>query len=194
MKNDETSPYLTGKILLATPSMGDPRFSRAVIFICSHDQKGAMGLVVNHTLPGLSFQQLVGQLKIQSDITVDLHKPRFRVMSGGPVESGRGFMLHTPDFQRHETVLLKSGFGVTGTVEALKDVLRGEGPQDMLFVLGYAGWTAGQLDAELQQNSWLVSDPDPSIIFHSIPEEKWTMAIERLGINPGMLSSVSGTA
>ena len=127
MKNDETSPYLTGKILLATPSMGDPRFSRAVIFICSHDQKGAMGLVINHTLPGLSFQQLVGQLKIQSDITVDLHKPRFRVMSGGPVESGRGFMLHTPDFQRHETVLLKSGFGVTGTVEALKDVLRGEG-------------------------------------------------------------------
>jgi putative transcriptional regulator len=194
MGSIKSNGYLTGKLLLAMPNMEDSRFHRAVIFICSHDEKGAMGLVINHTLPELSFYDLVDQLKIQSDIKIDLHKIKFPVMNGGPVESARGFLLHSADFKRMETTTVNDHYGITGTVEALKDVVRGQGPEKLLFILGYAGWTAGQLDMELQQNAWLVVDPDPSIIFHGIPEEKWTMGIVKLGINPAMLSGAAGRA
>lgn len=186
--------YLAGKLLLAMPNMGDPRFHRAVIFMLSHNQNGAMGLVVNHTLPGVAFSELIDQLKIESDIKVDFKKLGLPVMSGGPVEAARGFLLHSLDFRRKETVSIDEGYGITGTVEALKDIAGGKGPDHLLFILGYAGWTAGQLDREIQENAWLVVDPDPAIIFHDKPEEKWQMAIKRLGVDPGMLSGAAGSA
>ncbi|HBR69260.1 MAG TPA: hypothetical protein DEA55_07790, partial [Rhodospirillaceae bacterium] len=160
----------------------------------AHDANGAMGLVINHTLPGLEFEELVEQLGITSDIEIRLDSDSVPVMSGGPVEAARGFVLHSGDFSRKDTVKIDDLYSVTGTVEALKDIATGNGPDNMLFILGYAGWSAGQLDSEMQQNAWLVVDPDPSLIFHANPDKKWDMAIEKLGIDPLMLSSESGRA
>lgn len=186
--------YLDGKLLIATPAIDDPRFERAVIFLCTHDENGAMGLVINHTLPGIQFRDLVGQLKIESDIKVDLGAAQFSVMSGGPVESARGFLLHSGDFMKSDTLRLKDGFGVTGTVDALKDVVRGQGPEKMLFALGYAGWGAGQLDEEIQNNVWMVADADEEIIFNLNHGDKWNMAFQKMGIDIGRLSVTSGLA
>jgi putative transcriptional regulator len=185
------SLYLTGKLLLAMPSMGDPRFHRAVIFMCAHDTNGAMGLVINHTLPGLEFSQLLSQLKIVSDINVNFRD--LPVMAGGPVESARGFLLHSGEFTRKDTVKIDT-YGITGTIEALRDIVAGNGPGQLLFILGYAGWGAGQLDREIQDNAWLVVDADPEIIFHAEADEKWEMACAKLGINPAMLSGEAGRA
>jgi len=188
------NPYLTGKLLLAMPGMGDLRFHKAVIFICAHDVNGAMGLVVNHTLPGLEFNQLLGQLGIPSNIEVNLSDLSVPIMSGGPVEAARGFLLHSGDFSQDDTIRIDELYSVTGTVDALKEVASGKGPEKMLFILGYAGWSPGQLDEEIQNNSWLVVDPDPSLIFDADPEEKWTRAVQKLGIDPGMLSGTAGRA
>ena len=184
--------YLAGKLLIAMPNMGDPRFHRAVIFVCAHDEDGAMGLVINHEMPGIEFQDLLKQIKFESDITFDAVD--LPVMYGGPVESARGFILHSKDFSRDETMTVGQIYGVTGTVEALRDVAEGQGPKDVLFILGYAGWDAGQLDDEIQQNAWLVVDPDPNLIFNEDAESKWTRAINKLGFDPGMLSGNAGSA
>lgn len=184
--------YLAGKLLLAMPVMGDPRFHRAVIFLCAHDVNGAMGLVVNHTLPGVQFKQLLDQLKIASNIEIDLRNFTIPILSGGPVEGSRGFLLHSSEFRQSDTITIDPSFSVTGTIDALKAVAKGEGPEQMLFILGYAGWGAGQLEKELQDNAWLVADPDPDIIFKAQPEQKWERAVQKLGVNPAMLSSAAG--
>lgn len=186
--------YLTGKLLIAMPSMGDPRFDRAVIFICSHDEEGAMGLVINHALPGIDFSDLVKQLKVKSDIKVDFEKLDLPVMYGGPVESARGFLLHSGDFIRAETMQINQLYGVTGTLDALKDIALGKGPENLMFILGYAGWDAGQLESEIMQNVWLVSEPDKEIIFAPNCQNKWTQAVGKLGIDPAMLSGEIGSA
>jgi putative transcriptional regulator len=192
MGNEST--YLAGKLLLAMPAMGDPRFHRAVIFMCAHDANGAMGLVINHTLAGIEFSHLLEQLGMASDIKVPLGPENVPVMSGGPVEGARGFILHTRDFSQKDTIYVGDAYSVTGTVEALREVAQGNGPDQLLFILGYAGWGAGQLEQELQQNSWLVVDPDPSLIFHADPEEKWSLAVGKLGFDPAMLSVQAGRA
>ncbi|MDH5722152.1 MAG: YqgE/AlgH family protein [Alphaproteobacteria bacterium] len=186
--------FLKGKLLIAMPNMGDTRFERAVIFMCDHDENGAMGLIVNQTIPQIEFSELVSQLKIESDITLNMPEVDMIVMNGGPVEAARGFLLHSSEFSKKDTVKFEPDYGVTGTVEALKDVVTGQGPEKKLFMLGYAGWGAGQLEAELQHNSWLVVEPDPAIIFHNDNNEKWTMAIGKLGFEPGMLSTLTGCA
>lgn len=184
--------YLTGKLLIAMPNMGDPRFHRAVIFVCAHDDEGAMGLVINHEMPGLEFGELVSQLKFESDITFDdLELP---VMYGGPVESARGFLLHSTDFKRVDTMRISDEYNITGTVDALEEIMQGEKPENMMFILGYAGWTAGQLEDEIQQSAWLVVDPDPALIFEGDPDSKWLRAVNKLGIDPAMLSGASGRA
>lgn len=194
MAQSKKEGYLAGKLLLATPGMGDPRFHRAVIFLCAHDENGAMGLVINHVMPGVGFRDLVGQLKVQSDIKLDLEKLDMNVMCGGPVESARGFLLHSSDFVRDDTLRVDNLYGVTGTVEALREVVYGNRPDAMLFILGYAGWDAGQLDIEIQDNAWLVVDPDPDLVFGGEPEEKWTRAVRKLGVDPAMLSAFTGRA
>lgn len=186
--------YLAGKLLIAMPSMGDPRFHRAVIFLCAHDKKGAMGLVINHILPGVEFTELLSQLKINSDITLDMAGLSIPVLSGGPVEGSRGFLLHSEDFKQLDTVTVTQKFGVTGTVEALKAVANGRGPQKLLFILGYAGWGAGQLETEILENAWLVTEPDPEIIFSASPDDKWQLAIQKMGIELAMLASTGGRA
>jgi len=182
--------YLVGRLLLAMPQMGDPRFYKAVVFVCSHDENGAMGLVINHALPGLDIGALLQQMKIE----VDESTQDTPVMSGGPVESARGFILHSNDFKQKDTVHVCDDISVTGTVDALKVIATGQGPAQMLFILGYAGWGAGQLDQELQQNAWLVIDPDADLIFGPGTDEKWDRAVRKLGIDPGMFSGASGSA
>jgi putative transcriptional regulator len=186
--------YLTGKLLIAMPAMGDPRFDRAVIFVCSHDEGGAMGLVINHALPNIQFGDLVKQLKIESDIKVNFNKMKLPVMYGGPVESARGFLLHSGDFSRDETMQVNSLYGVTGTLDALKDIARGNGPENLMFILGYAGWEAGQLESEIMQNVWLIAEPDEELVFAANHQVKWTQAIGKLGIDPAMLSVEAGSA
>jgi putative transcriptional regulator len=183
-----------GKLLLAMPSIGDPRFHKAVILICAHDEKGAMGLVVNNRLPELKFPELLEQLGVSSDIKVGSPAFSLAVMSGGPVETTRGFLLHSSEFQRSGTVTVDEDFSITGTIEALREFAHGTGPEHALFVLGYAGWGQGQIEQELQQNAWLMVDPDPAIIFHANPDEKWTMAMNKLGFDPAQLSTQVGRA
>lgn len=181
---------LMGKLLIAMPQMGDTRFHKAVIFMCAHDANGAMGLVINHILPGLDLGELLEQLHIEEkNPQVDIP-----VMSGGPVETARGFILHEGSFSATESLEIKSNIYVTGTIDALKAVAKGQGPKNMLFILGYAGWGAGQLDQEMQQNSWLVIDADTDVIFESAPEDRWDRAIKKLGIDPLMLFDTTGHA
>lgn len=185
---------MNGKLLLAMPSMSDPRFHKSVIFVCAHDENGAMGLVVNQKMQGVAFSKLLEQLGLLSDIDVSKGDINIPVMSGGPVEAQRGFVLHGSDFNREETISVNEDFAVTGTVEALKDIAQGNGPDELLFVLGYAGWSPGQLDDEIQQNAWLMLDADQQIIFGTGPDDKWDAAIKRLGIDPSMLSGEAGRA
>ncbi len=187
-----TSPWLAGRVLLAMPGMADPRFHRAVIFLCAHDANGAMGLVINHVMPGLDLGTLLEQLDAGKIKPV---KPATRiVLSGGPVEAARGFILHSQDYAQKDTVKIGADFSVTGTVDALRAIAAGQGPQNMLFILGYAGWGAGQLEDEIRANAWLVADADPGLIFGAPTETKWDAAVRSLGVDPAMLSGVAGKA
>ena len=194
MGNKVKASYLTGKLLLAMPGMGDQRFNRAVILLCAHDEEGAMGLVINNEMPNVEFSDLAKQLKFESDIRINFDNIHLPVLSGGPVETARGFLLHSGDFTRPDTMRVDDAYGVTGTTDALRDVALGNGPRDMLFVLGYAGWDAGQLDIEIQENAWLVADPDQSLVFDDDVAGKWSRAMAKLGIDPVLLSGASGRA
>lgn len=191
-KKDDDLQRLMGRVLVAMPNMGDPRFHRAVILLCAHDEHGAMGLVLNHVLPGVDMRHLLEQLHIE--ISTNAALGDVAVMSGGPVENARGFILHTHDFHQDDTILISPHLAVTGTVDALRSVAAGQGPEQMVFILGYAGWTEGQLESEIQQNVWLVCDADPELIFNVPPEEKWNKAIGSLGIDLAMLSGEAGRA
>lgn len=192
-ESEKDKSYLTGRLLLAMPAMGDTRFHKAVIYLCAHDKNGAMGLVINHKLPGVDLAQLLAQLNIKPEENNN-KTPDTVVMSGGPVETARGFVLHSNDFRQEDTIKIDDEFSVTGTIDALKAIASGNGPNKMLFILGYAGWSSGQLDQEIQQNAWLIADPDPDLIFKASPEEKWVKAIKKLGVDPAMLSGAAGTA
>ena len=184
--------YLSGKLLLAMPGIGDPRFHRSVIFLCVHDEQGAMGLVINTEVPDINFGQVIDNLGLQSDIEVDLDALKLPVISGGPVEGSRGFLLHTAEFRHQDTIEISPEFSLTGTTDALQDIIDGKGPDEALFILGYAGWTAGQLEQELQQNAWLVLDPDPDLVFAPDIHAKWTLALDKPGLDPALLSSDTG--
>ncbi len=188
--------YLAGKILISMPQMGDPRFHRAVVFMCAHDANGAMGLVINHLLPGFDFSELLTQLQVVSEKMAEhpvLFPPQ-PVFSGGPVESARGFILHGSDFSLADTIKINRDIYVTGTLDALKAIAAGAGPQKMRFVLGYAGWGPGQLEREIRENAWLVTDPDPETVLAGDPENMWERAIRTLGIDPLVFSGAAGRA
>ena len=184
------SAYLTGRLLLAMPGMADPRFHRAVIFICAHDANGAMGLVLNQPAAGVT----LGKVLDQMNITANPGQAGLPVLTGGPVDNNRGFVLHTPDFRQPDTVRVNDDFCVTSTIDALKAVAVGKGPSNLLFMLGYSGWGAGQLEKELQENAWLVADPRPSLVFTTTASEKWSAAIKSLGFDLAMLSEEAGRA
>ena len=184
------SGYLTGQFLVAMPGMTDPRFQRTVIYLCIHNADGAMGLVVNRLVDSLTFDELLEQL----DIARSLGRDEIRVHFGGPVESGRGFVLHSTEYMRDGTVLMDNGIGLTATIDILRDIAGGTGPRDSLLALGYAGWGAGQLDSEIQENSWLTVPADPALLFDTALDRKWGRAVGVLGFDPRLLSAEFGRA
>lgn len=191
---DKDKLYLSGQLLLAMPAVGDPRFHKAVILICAHDAKGAMGISLNQPLPGLDFAKLIEQFDIKLENGGDnplLSRP---VMCGGPVENARGFLLHSREFVTNDTIKVSRDFSVSGTLAALKAAAEGRGPRNVLFALGYAGWGVGQLESEIQDNAWLTTPATEELVFNTEPEMMWDRAMAHIGIDPAMLSSVSGRA
>ncbi len=182
---------LTGKLLIAMPAMSDPRFAQSVVFMCAYSGEGAMGLIVNKPADGLSLHALLDQLDIShEDASTDLP-----VHFGGPVENGRGFVLH--DGAHHSsisTLEVNDAFGMTATLDILEDIASGQGPKQSLVALGYAGWGPGQLEAEISQNAWLTVEADPDLVFGPQDDCKWEAALNKLGVSSVTLSSEAGHA
>lgn len=182
--------FLEGKLLLAMPGMGDPRFDRSVIYLCSHSSEGAMGLVINRPIDDLSFEQLLDQLGIDTAGPV----AKISIHAGGPVETGRGFVLHSADYVQDSTLIVSETVALTATVDILRAMAEGRGPTHQLLALGYAGWGAGQLEHEMQANAWLNAPPDEEVMFNTQMEDKWPRAMAMLGIDLSMLSTEAGHA
>jgi putative transcriptional regulator len=181
---------LTGQLLIAMPAMPDPRFSHSVIFMCMHDERGAMGIIVNQVVDGLEFEKLLEQVGIKDAPP----KRRIAIHVGGPVETGRGFVLHSNDYSLDSTLDVNGGIRLTQSIEVLKEISRGGGPRQCLLALGYAGWGPGQLEREIKQNGWLNVQADEELIFGPAIDEKWRRALAKMGIDPTMLSSSAGRA
>jgi len=184
------SPYFESQLLVAMPTMPDPRFERSVVYLCAHSEEGAMGIVVNKPLQSLSFSELLDHLKIETESLDD----RIRVHFGGPVESARGFVLHSSDYMHDATMMVDDEFALTATVDVLKALAEGKGPRDSLLALGYAGWAPGQLDEEIQNNGWLTVPADEEVVFHLQNDLKWQSAVGRLGVDISNLSGDIGHA
>lgn len=186
----KSAGYLTGQLLIAMPNMRDPRFARSVIYVCAHNADGAMGLVVNRLVGSVTFPDLLEQLGIEGGTTCE----EIRVHFGGPVESGRGFVLHSGDYSHDSTLQVDKETALTATVDILSDIAQGRGPQRSLLALGYAGWGPGQLDSEFQANGWLSVAADEALIFDDDLDSKWERAIGKLGIDVSSLSGEAGHA
>lgn len=182
---------LSGKLLIAMPGMGDPRFDHSVVFICAHSDDGAMGLIVNKPARDLSFDELQEQLGIsRTDRSREI-----RVHFGGPVEHARGFVLHSADYGGEGTTLqVDESFGMTATLDILEAIAQGRGPSDSILALGYAGWGPGQLEGEILNNGWLTCDAKPDLVFSDQDDSKWTRALKTLGVDPLTLSAAAGRA
>jgi len=190
--------YLDGQMLIAMPSMRDERFARTLIYICAHSPDGAMGIVVNQPANNIKFPDLLVQLNVISDsdlIQLPLSAGCVQVLKGGPVDPGRGFVLHSSDyFAENLTLPIDDGICLTATLDVLKAIAAGNGPGNALLALGYAGWAAGQLEHEIQENGWLHCSADTDLIFGSDVDTKYDRALRKLGIHAGMLSSEAGHA
>ena len=186
----EFDSYLVGQLLIAMPGMRDPRFARSVVYICAHSAEGAMGLVINRVLDSLTFDELLEQLGIERTAP----RPSVAVHFGGPVETGRGFVLHSPDYRQDGTLSVADDVSLTATVDILRAIAVGEGPRRHLLALGYAGWGPGQLDGEIRANGWLNVAADEQLVFDANLESKWDRAMAKIGIDPRMLSDAAGHA
>ena len=186
----QENSYLAGKLLVAMPGMRDPRFAKTVIYMCAHSAEGAMGLVINKLLESLSVAELLERLGIDSrgfGADVNVH-------FGGPVETGRGFVLHSADLQYEGTLVINEMVALTATVDVLRAIVAGAGPRRHLCARGYAGWAPGQLDAEILANGWLHVAADEDMVFDDRLEDKWQRAMAKIGIDPRMLSDTAGHA
>lgn len=190
--------YLDGQMLIAMPTMRDERFARSVIYVCAHSSEGAMGIVVNQPAPNIRFSELLVQLEVIPAADLIQLPPRagvIKVLKGGPVETGRGFVLHSSDFYiENSTLPIDDGICLTATLDILKAIARGKGPQSAVLALGYAGWAPGQLEGEIQENGWLHCAADTELIFGPDIDGKYSQALRKIGIEPGKLSSQSGRA
>jgi len=187
----EEIPFLDGRLLVAMPGMGDLRFDKAVIFMCAHSPEGAMGLIINKSADDLAFPDLMKELGIGWD--TKLTSPKVHL--GGPVEHGRGFVLHPSDYHVDDaTMTIGDDFGMTATQEILKDIASGQGPDEFILALGYTGWGPGQLESELQHNGWLICESPTDLVFSKDNAAKWGQAIKGLGFDPRLLSAEGGRA
>ncbi len=190
--------YLDGQMLVAMPVMEDERFARSVIYVCAHSSEGAMGIIVNRPAGSIDFPELLVQLDIISEsdhIKLPETAESMKVLKGGPVETGRGFVLHSSDFFiKDATLPIDDDICLTATLDILKAIARGAGPKHAILALGYAGWAPGQLETEIQSNGWLHCPADPELVFGNDIEDKYLRALRKIGIDPGMLSNASGHA
>ena len=190
--------YLDGQLLIAMPAMGDDRFSRAVIYVCAHSSEGAMGIIVNQPAANISFPELLVQLEVipaADRIELPTRAEELKVLKGGPVETGRGFVLHSADyFIENSTLPIDEGVCLTATLDILKAIARGDGPASAILALGYAGWAPGQLENEIQHNGWLHCSADPDLLFGTDNDAKYERAMRKIGIDLGKLSSEAGHA
>ena len=200
-KTDDAAPsrgYLDGQMLIAMPMMSDERFARTLVYLCAHSSEGAMGIVVNQPAQNVKFPDLLVQLEVipaAERIQLPGSAGEVKVLKGGPVETGRGFVLHSADFFiENSTLPIDEGICLTATLDILKAIARGKGPSNAILALGYAGWAPGQLEQEIQQNGWLNCPADSELIFGIDVEHKYERALAKLGIDPAMLSSEAGHA
>ena len=185
--------FLAGKLLLAMPGMADPRFERAVIALCVHDEDGAVGIGIGQKRAGITFRGLLRQLEIDPG-----EAPDCAVHHGGPVEPGRGFVLHSTDWGGQDTIHVSPGqgeiFALTGTIDVLRAIAEGKGPSRWIAALGYAGWGDGQLDEEMTRHGWFAAGADTKILFDTPTDERWAAAFKAEGIDPRLLVSETGAA
>lgn len=185
------SSELVGQLLVAMPGMPDPRFAGTVIYMCAHSAEGAMGIVINRPLESVSYCGLLSQLGIEPWLDERTLRP---VHFGGPVETGRGFVLHSPDYLHDGSLVVAEQVALTATVDVLKAIAGGSGPRRHLLALGYSGWGPGQLDSEIRSNGWLNVDADDGLVFDEDLDSKWERAMAKIGIDPRMLSEDAGHA
>jgi len=197
-RDGDAARFLDGQMLVAMPGMADARFARSVIYICAHSDKGAMGIVVNQPARVKSFPDLLVQLQViapEERISLPSGAEEVQVLSGGPVQTDRGFVLHSADFFiDNSTLPIDEGVSLTATVDILRAIATGEGPDKALLALGYAGWDAGQLESEIQQNGWLHCPANPALLFDRDLESKYMRALRSIGIDLERLSAVAGHA
>lgn len=184
-----TAPFLTGQLLLAMPGIGDPRFEKAVIAVCMHDERGALGIGIGRLAPRLGFHTLLQQFEIAPDQAVDAP-----VHLGGPVEPQRGFVLHSRDWGGQDTVDVDGRYAMTNTIDVLRAIAEGKGPTRWLAALGYAGWGEGQLDEEMTRHGWFTVQADDALLFDTPVEDRWSAAFRSAGIDPRLLSASAGQA
>ena len=190
--------YLDGQMLIAMPAMHDERFARSLIYVCAHSTEGAMGIIVNQPAAHINFPDLLVQLEVipaADRIQLPTRVETVKVLKGGPVETGRGFVLHSADFFiENSTLPIDEGICLTATLDILKAIVRGDGPASAILALGYAGWAPGQLETEIQENGWLHCSADPELIFGTDTDGKYQQALKKIGIDLGQLSSEAGHA
>ena len=188
--------FLNGQILVAMPDMADQYFAKSVIYLCAHSEDGAMGIILNQPSQIKSFPDLLVQLQIiapQDRIPLSTQIGRFPVLSGGPVQTDRGFILHTPDFHLDQsTMSIDDSVSLTATVDVLRAIASGDGPSRAMMALGYAGWDPGQLENEIQHNGWLHCPADPDLVFDHEISTKYARALRSIGVELGQLSSFAG--
>ncbi|WP_373492063.1 YqgE/AlgH family protein [Parasphingorhabdus sp.] len=181
--------FFSGQFLLATPGMADPRFARSVVALCSHDENGALGINIGEPVQGIGFHDILQQFDIDSGAVPDR-----AVFLGGPVETQRGFILHSLDINMLDTLQVGNCWGLSSSVEMLGAIAQGRGPEKWIIALGYSGWGAGQLESELTQNGWTIAEGSPDWLYETESGDKWLMAWQDLGIDPTKLSSGFGSA
>lgn len=197
-KRGKAGSYLNGQLLIAMPSMQDPRFARSVVYMCTHTREGAMGLIINQRADNISFSELLVQARIVKEGRESAVPPAVQAMLvhvGGPVETGRGFVLHSAEFRGNDsTVAIDADVSLTATIDILRAIARGKGPARSLLALGCAGWSSGQLERELQANGWLNCPAHPDLVFDTVLDRKYARAMAVLGVNPSHLVSEAGHA
>ncbi len=183
---EAATEFLAGRMIIAMPNIGDPRFERTVIYLFAHEESGAMGLIVNRVTDDVSFEELLSQLELEHTDETSEVPVRF----GGPVEMERGFVLHSPDYHREEATLkVDTEISMTATIDVLRAMATGSGPRKALFALGYSGWGPGQLEREIRANGWLHCEADADLLFDEADDTKWRRALAKIGVDPSMLAA-----
>jgi putative transcriptional regulator len=188
---NDNSGTLAGHLLIATPVVRDSCFARSVIYLCAHNESGAMGIIINYPVENVHLQDILEQLEIEHQ---SLKSRKFPIHFGGPVEANRGFVLHSTDYKTEGSLIAKDGIAVTSNIAVLQDLAAGKGPSQGMLVLGYAGWAPGQLESEIEAGSWITVSANKKIVFDTHNETKWNTAISSLGIDMGHFSTDVGHA